>query len=123
MVRHANLLIVDDDVDIAANLADILLDRGYRVDQAHCGEEALRLAEATNYDAALLDFKMPDMDGATLFAAMRQVQPELVAIMVTAYAAEDGVQRALDAGTWKVMRKPVDVPEMLACVDEAIAQN
>ena len=122
-MKHANLLIVDDDVDIAANLADILMDRGFRVDLAHCGEEALRLAESTDYDAALLDFKMPDMDGAKLFAAIREVQPELVAIMVTAYAADDGVQRALDAGTWKVMRKPVDVPEMLACVDEAVAHH
>lgn len=120
MVVNATLLVVDDDQDIAANLADILQDRGYRVDRAHCGVEALQLIGKTSYDAALLDFKMPDMDGATLFARMRQVQPELIAILVTAYASNDGVQRAKAAGTWKVMRKPVDIPTMLSYVDQAL---
>lgn len=123
MVPAAYLLVVDDDTDNAANLADILHDMGYRVDQANNGSDALQLVADHEYDAALIDFKMPDMDGATLMAEMRIIRPKLKAIMVTAYAANGGIQRAHDAGVWKVMKKPVDVQTMLDSVREVLASS
>lgn len=114
-----SILVVDDDVDITSNVRDILTEFGYRTDVAHDGASALKLVRKKTYDVALLDFKMPDMDGATLFEKIREIQPSLVAIMVTAYAGSDGVQRARDAGTWQVLRKPVDLPQLLGLIKEA----
>jgi DNA-binding NtrC family response regulator len=115
------ILVIDDDADITANLADILEDCGYRSVQANDGVTALELLKTSKFAVALLDFKIPDMDGATLFTKIKECQPDIVAIMVTAYAGSDGVQRAIDAGTWKVLAKPVDVGMLLEYVAEAVA--
>ncbi len=114
-----SVLIVDDDEDIRANIQDILTDQGYHTATAQDGESALRLLETDVYDVALLDFKMPGMDGATLSRRIKQQCPRLVTIMVTAHAGNQGVQQAQKAGTWKVLRKPVDVSVLLPIVDEA----
>ena len=119
---HKSILVVDDDVDISANIRDILTDFGYRADVAHNGATALNLVKKKPYDVALLDFKMPDMDGAALYEKIRKIQPSIVAIMVTAYAGSDGVQRAMDAGTWHVLRKPVDMAILMEFVEAATLQ-
>lgn len=117
-----SVLVVDDDSDIRANIEDILTDFGYRVETAEDGHAALRLVEQSTYDVALLDYKMPSMDGATLYRRIKEIRPETVAIMVTAYAGSNGAQEALDAGTWRVLRKPVDVSELMPLVAEASQQ-
>lgn len=122
-IENPTVLVVDDDVDISSNLCDILNDIGYRTDMAHDGPSALHLMKENAFDLALLDFKMPGMDGATLFEEIRKLNPELVAIMVTAYASDDGIQRALDAGTWKVLPKPVDIPKLLGLLKEAVQRD
>ena len=116
------ILVVDDDRDIASNLGDILTECGYDADLAYDGASALALAREHRYDVALLDFKMPDTDGASLYAELKALQPAMVAILITAYAGNDGVQRALHAGTWRVLRKPVEVSQLLALVEQAAHQ-
>jgi CheY-like chemotaxis protein len=118
----ASILIVDDDVDTCSNLSDILTDLGYRVEVAHDGPAALALARARHYDAALLDLKMPGMDGLTLYRELRRIRADTVAIIVTAYAGSDVVEEALAAGAWRVLAKPVDFPKLLDLVDHAVGQ-
>ncbi len=120
--KSQKILVVDDDVDICQNMCDILGEYGYHADMAHDGASALKLLGAHRYDVALLDFRMPDTDGAALYEQIKQMQPSLVAIMVTAYAGSDGVQRAKDAGTWHVMRKPVDIGDLLGLIESATSQ-
>lgn len=122
------ILIVDDDEDILANLSDILSDLGYQTDTANCGEAAIGKVENfcpdeqnCCYDLCLLDFKMPGIDGVELFKKIQGFNPKLRAIMITAYAGDDGIQRAIDAGTWKVLRKPVDIEKLLSMIKEAVA--
>lgn len=117
------ILVVDDDADIRCNVKDILDDLGYRADTAHDGPSALHMVENHSYDVVLLDFKMPGMDGAVLYAEMKKLRPEIVAIMVTAYAGSDGVAKAKAAGTWKVLRKPVDFAALLPLVDQAASEQ
>ena len=115
-----SFLVVDDDRDIRTNIYDILTDLGYDADTTADGRSALELVRKKTYGLALLDYKMPDLDGTTLYVEMKQLQPELVAIMVTAHAACDGVKRARDAGTWQVLRKPVDLDRLLALIAEML---
>ncbi len=127
MTDSYRILIVDDDLDILANLSDILSELGYGIITAASGQQALeKLDEADEgqrLDLCLLDFKMPGMDGVELLEKIHERRPGVPAIMVTAYAGEDGDRRAMEAGTWKVMRKPVDVRLLIGMIGQAIVSK
>src|SRR5262249_21664863 len=116
------ILVVDDDVDTCRNLSDILTDLGYHVAVAHDGFAALELIRRQPFDVALLDLKMPGMDGLTLYREIKKVRAGTVAIIVSAFAAEATKQEALAAGAWQVLAKPVDFSRLLGLVDEALGQ-
>jgi CheY-like chemotaxis protein len=125
MTQHNHrrqILLVDDDVDICHNLSDILTDLGYTVDSAHDGPAALELVRRHPYDVALLDLRMPGMDGLTLYREIKKLRAGTVAILVTAYAGGSTADDALAAGAWHVVPKPVDLPRLLGLVDEALGQ-
>jgi DNA-binding NtrC family response regulator len=116
------ILIVDDDVDTCRNLSDILTDLGYRVDTANDGPTALKLVQQRRYDVALLDLKMPGMDGLTLYREIKKLRAGTVAIIVTAYASRAVAEEAFTAGAWKIVPKPIDFPNLVGLVDEALDQ-
>jgi CheY-like chemotaxis protein len=118
----ASILIVDDEVDTCANLQDIFTDLGYDVDVAHDGLAALALVEKKHYDVALLDLKMPGMDGLELYRRIRKLSSGTVAIVVTAYASSETAKAVLDAGAWRILSKPVDFGHLLKLVDDALGQ-
>jgi CheY-like chemotaxis protein len=118
----ASILVVDDDIDTCRNLSDILTDLGYHVETAHDGPSALERVRARPYDVALLDLKMPGMDGLTLYREIRTLRAETVAIVVSAFADKETTNAALAAGAWQVLAKPVDFPRLRALVDEALDQ-
>jgi CheY-like chemotaxis protein len=117
-----SILVVDDDVDNCRNVFDVFTDLGYRVDTAQNGEAALRLIQSNPYDVALLDLKMPGMDGLELYREIKLRRSGTVAIIITAYAGSATAERALAAGAWRVMPKPMDIPELLGLVGEAMEQ-
>lgn len=116
------VLVVDDDVDTCHNLRDILSDLGYTVEIAHDGAAALERIRRHPFDVALLDLKMPGMDGLTLYREIKQLRSETVAIIVTAYATGDTAARALQAGAWRVLSKPVDLGQLMPLVEQASQQ-
>ncbi|HZV05428.1 MAG TPA: response regulator [Gemmataceae bacterium] len=122
MKASASILVVDDEADTCRNLSDILTDLGYDVDTALDGFAALELARNKCYDIALLDLKMPGMDGLTLYRELRKMCAETVAIVVTAYASKATAEEALAAGAWQVLPKPVDFPRLMELVEEALDQ-
>src|SRR5581483_11024491 len=97
-------------------------DLGYQVDIAHDGPSALALVKQKAYDVALLDLRMPGMDGLTLYREIKRVRSGTVAIIVTAYATTETASEALTAGAWQVLAKPVDFPKLLGLVGEALGQ-
>jgi two-component system, NtrC family, response regulator HydG len=120
--RHPSILVVDDDVDTCRNLADILGDLGYQVDTAHDGPTALERVREKAYDIALLDLKMPGMDGVSLYREIKRRRSGTVAIIVTAYASSETAHEALTAGAWQILPKPVDFPKLVGLVDQALGQ-
>lgn len=116
------LLVVDDDVDTCRNLQDILGDLGFDVQVVHNGPSALRLVEEQTFDIALLDLKMPGMDGLELYGELKKRQPHLVSILVTGYASPETETRARAVGTWKILSKPVDLQKLIGLVQEAGTQ-
>jgi CheY-like chemotaxis protein len=117
-----SVLVVDDEVDTCRNLSDILTDLGYHVDVAHDGPAALTLVRQNAYDVALLDLKMPGMDGLELYREVKKLRADTVAIIVTAYATSAVADAALTAGAWQVVPKPADLPRLLGLVGQAVNQ-
>lgn len=112
------LLIVDDEVDIVDLLRDVLTSEGYVVDAAPSAEDALRLIHENIYDAAILDFNLPDMDGVMLHRQIRQKDPDLAnrSIFMSGLVQSDtnlGYYAAQGAG---FLSKPFDIEDVLAAV-------
>ena len=120
--KTCSLLIVDDEQDTCTNLSDIFSEFGYRVDTANDGPSALALADRNSYDVALLDLKMPGMNGLELYRELRRRSAETVAIVVTAFTGSETAKSVLEAGAWRIVSKPVKLPELMSFVDEAVSQ-
>lgn len=120
--RKPAVLVVDDELDICNNLADILTAFGYDVDTATNGPAALELVRQRPYDVALLDLKMPGMDGLTLYRELKKLRSGTVAMIVTAYASSETAREALDAGAWQVVPKPIEVGKLIGEVEQVMGQ-
>jgi DNA-binding NtrC family response regulator len=120
--NRLRVLVVDDEQDACNNLSDILTDMGYRVDCAYDGPSALALVREAHYDVALLDMRMPGMDGLTLYREIKRVRAETVAIVITAFAGGTRSEEVLEAGAWHVLPKPVPLPRLLDLIDRANRQ-
>jgi DNA-binding NtrC family response regulator len=118
--RESRILIVDDEIDICENVSDIFTDFGFQVDVAYDGPSALRLVEKNAYDVALLDLRMPGMDGLELYRRIKQVSAGTVAIVVTAHATSETARSIMDAGAWSLISKPVNIPQLVGVVGEAV---
>ena len=92
------ILLVDDDQDTCASMSDIFLDLGYTVDMAHDGPGALEMSERHQYRLALLDFKMPGMDGLELCRRLKKLQPSIVVLLITAFSSIATTGAAVEAG-------------------------
>jgi CheY-like chemotaxis protein len=112
-------LIVDDNLDFAENLAEILRDQGDEVAIAPGGPEALVLAGASRFDALLTDMRMPLMGGAELVHEVRRTDPGLAAMVITAHAGDDALEAARREGLLAVLPKPVPVARLLELLGAA----
>jgi DNA-binding NtrC family response regulator len=113
------VLVVDDETIVRESLGGWFREDGCRVETASSGKEALRLAAEGHYDLALLDIKMPGMDGLELQARLAEAAPELTIIVMTAYASVDTAVRALKQGAYDYIVKPFDPDELSMLVRRA----
>lgn len=120
--RPVRLLVVDDDLDTCANLADILTDIGYEVRTAPDASTALRTLDEHAFDIVLLDLKLPGMDGLQLYRELKRRSASTVAILITGFADVETRARAEQLGVWRILPKPVDVPALLPMISEAAEQ-
>jgi DNA-binding response OmpR family regulator len=101
------VLIVDDNVELAENIAEILEMAGHVTDVAASAEEALRKALTRNFDVLVTDFRLPGMNGVDLVWMMRRHRQQVVAIVISAFADEGTMLAARDAGA-RFLEKPLD---------------
>ena len=113
-------LIVDDNVAFAENLAEIIADAGgAEAVVVDSGEKALARVHKERFDALVSDMRMPEMNGAELVHLVRRADPDLPAVVVTAYTADNELEAARSEGLMAVLPKPVPVPRLLELVGRA----
>jgi len=113
MGEIAKILVVDDDESIRKTLKAVLEDEGYIVDTAENGQEAITKSETQFFNLALIDIRLPDMEGTNLLTAFNQTTPRMVKIIVTGYPKLDNAVGALNKGADAYILKPFNVPNML----------
>jgi CheY-like chemotaxis protein len=114
----SSILVVDDDQDTCASLSDIISELGYQVGVAYDGPAALELSRRHPYGLALLDYKMPGMDGVELYGHLKEVHADTVGILVTAFAADSTIQAAVRVGIRHVLPKPVNFGHLIPLIEE-----
>ena len=119
-MNKASILIVDDNEGILETLSAILEEKGYDTDTAKNGREAIEKSKKNFYDLALLDIKLPDMEGTKLLTKMKETKPKMVKIMMTGYASLQNAVEALNLGADAYITKPLDPENLLKIVNEKL---
>lgn len=118
----SRILIVDDDPSNCKVISKLLSLRGYQVDTAYDGPSALELVDSKSYGLALIDYRMPGMDGVELYRRIRQVRPGMVGVFLTGYPTIDTVFPAIEAGVQRVLAKPAVAEELFAVVEQYVGK-
>jgi two-component system, NtrC family, sensor histidine kinase HydH len=115
----ARVLLVEDNRDFVANLKEILSDIGHEVRGAESCASALKLARGW-LDVALVDLRLPDGDGTTLAAQLKEENPDCEVVLLTGHASVESAAAAVRAGVWAYLIKPCATPDLLATLDKAV---
>jgi len=117
------ILVVDDQFGDRETLKGILEDKGYKVATAQDGTEAIEMVEGRHYDIIFLDVRLPDMSGVETFEQVKQIDSEVVVIMMTGYTEEDSIKRALSQGAYTCVYKPFEMERVLGLVEEITGER
>lgn len=110
------VLVVDDEQNFLSLLRWFLSNRGYEVETAASGEEALELVEARAFELALIDIRMGPMDGLTLLTELKRRLPAIRVVIMTAYPTGGAIKQSRDKGAAAFLTKPVDLQELMKTI-------
>lgn len=119
----ARILVVDDESGIRSGVCEILALEGHTVDSADCGQVAQELVSQRPYDIALIDYRLPDVDGLTLLQSLRQKSPGVMTCMITAYANIETAILATRQGIDFFLPKPFSPDDMIAAVNTLLGHK
>ncbi|MEM3403393.1 MAG: response regulator [Nitrososphaeria archaeon] len=122
-LEKVSILVIDDDKDILKSLKDILRTKGYEVDTAETAQKGIEKARSKFFNLALLDIKLPDMEGTELLAQIHKEKPGMMKIMITGYPSVDNAVRALNYGADAYIMKPVNPENLLKVVEEKLKEQ
>jgi two-component system, NtrC family, response regulator HydG len=113
MTAPLKILVVDDDVDNACSLGELLELEGHDVKIVHNGEDAIRAAQQEDFNMSFMDVVLPGMNGVESFIQIRKVRPGARVYMMTGYSVEQLLTQALNGGALGVLEKPFDPESIL----------
>ena len=123
MSERAKILVIDDNTSIRKTLAAILEQEGYVVDTAENAKEAIEKTNNGFYNLALVDIRLPDMEGTKLIASMKDTTPKMVKIIVTGYPSLQNAVEAVNNGADAYVFKPVNAEDLLKTIKEHLEKQ
>ena len=121
--NKSSILIAEDDANIRETLSTILQQKGYSTDTAKNGQEAIKKSKTKYFNLALLDIKLPDMEGTKLLTTMHEPLPKMVKIMITGYPSLENAVEALNTGADAYIMKPANPEKLLALIEEKLKKQ
>ena len=118
MTKPLKILVLDDHVDVAASLGEILELDGHKVTLVHNGQSAIAAYTSETFDLGLFDVKMPGMNGVDSFIEVRKVRPNANVVMMSGYADDGVIEKAIQNGARGLLRKPFEVDELMSKLGE-----
>lgn len=123
MSEQARILVIDDDKSIRETLKAVLEEKGYIVDTAENGEGAIEKSKTKFYNLALIDIRLPDMDGVKLLTSMKETVPKMVKIILTGYPSLQNAIEAVNRGADGYVVKPFDMDNVLNTIKEHLQRQ
>ena len=123
MSEASRILVIDDEESIRRTISMTLQHAGYVVDTAENGKQAIKKAEENFYNLALIDIRLPDMEGTELLTAMKNTTPKMVKIILTGYPELQNAVTAINKGVDAYLIKPVNADELLRVVKEHLGKQ
>ncbi|MEO0276088.1 MAG: sigma-54 dependent transcriptional regulator [candidate division WOR-3 bacterium] len=122
-MRNIKILVVDDEKIVRDSLYNWFTQEGYSVKTASDAYEALKILQEETFHIALVDIKMPKMDGLTLLKKIKEIDENLVIIIITAYPSVDSAVDALKHGAFDYLVKPIDSDQLDHIIRNAVSQK
>ena len=119
----AKVLMVDDDEAICRVMSLILEGEGFEVETAFTGKDAIKKSRSRVYDAAILDFRLPDMEGTKVLKEMSEISPKMVKIMLTGYPSVQNAVDSLNFGADAYLVKPPNPEEVINSIREKLQKR
>lgn len=120
MGEGPRILIVDDDESIRKVLAAVLEENGYMIDAAEDGKEAIEKTDKDFYNLALVDIRLPDIEGSKLIAMMKKTTPRMRKIIITGFPSLQNAVEALNKGADAYIIKPFDMDKVLQTIKDQL---
>ena len=117
------LLLIDDEVGYVNVLSNRLSKRNFHVGKATSGTEAFQVLRQKDFDVAVLDLKMEDMNGLEILKILKKMAPELVVIMLTGHGSAEAAREGIKQGAYDYLTKPCELAELIEKIHEAYAQR
>lgn len=123
MSKRSRILVIDDDKIIRETLALCLESEGYSVDKAENGQEAIAKSYANVYNLAIIDWRLPDIEGTKLLHELKETTPKMAKIMLSGYPSIDNVVDAVNKRADCFFVKPVEFDVLLRKVKELLKEQ
>lgn len=117
-MKEVVILLVDDRIEEIETIKEILEHRGYKVSIARNGQEAIKRVEEDGYNIAMIDIKMPVINGVETLRKIKEIKPHLPVIMITGYTIEELIKEALKINAYTCLYKPLDLKEVMCVINE-----
>ena len=123
MSQRPSILVVDDDTEIRKTLSKILEREGYLVETAENGEQAIEASKKRFFNVALIDVRLPDMEGTELLDRLKRTEPRMAKIIITGYPSLKNAVVAVNRGADGYVLKPFDVGKLLMLIRKQLKKQ